>query len=237
MPSEQYVCLVCGFNMIGHHPDRCPFCNATKDKFITSEDCSKRFIVTSTPVNEKVTRLSSVPPLGLEHAAYSISVGGNAGTIWIDCPSSFNDSLPPASRIIFTHHHFLGASNLYRELFGADVLIHTLDSAHPICSRFSFDNTFSSDFSDFSIEAFHIDGHTPGFTFYIFETTLFTCDYVFISEAGLRFNPYGPADKTRLGGEAIRKTLEGRDITHVCGFNYVKDYGAWRPLFDTLLSG
>ncbi|MBE9531409.1 MAG: MBL fold metallo-hydrolase [Proteobacteria bacterium] len=237
MPGEQYVCLVCGFNMVGHHPDHCPFCNASNDNFITSEECSKRFIVTPAPVNQKVTRLTSVPPLGLEHAAYAIDVGGDAGTIWIDCPSSFNDSLAPARRILFTHHHFLGASNQYRALFGAGVMIHTLDSAHPICSRFTFDSTFSSSFNDLSIEAFHIDGHTPGFTFYIFESTLFICDYVFIDQIGMRFNPFGPADKTRLGGEAIREVLDSRDVSDVCGFNYTMEYLRWRPLFDALLSG
>jgi hypothetical protein len=223
--------------MIGHLPDKCPFCGATKDKFITSEECSKRFIVTETPVNDYVTRLSSEPKLGLEHAAYALQVGGEVGTIWVDCPSSFNSSLPPAGKITFTHHHFLGASNQYRELFGSEVMIHTLDSAHDICSRFSFDFTFDADFQEFGIEAFHIDGHTPGFTFYIFKTTLLICDYVFLSESRLRFNPYGPADKTRLGGETMRKIIEEREITHVTGFNYTMDYSGWRPLFDALLNG
>ena len=237
MPGEQYVCLVCGFNMVGHHPDRCPFCNATKDNFITSEECAERFIVTPQPVNEKVTRLSSIPRLGLEHSAYAIDIGGDVGRIWIDCPSSFNNALIPAGRIIFTHHHFLGASNQYRALFGAEVMIHSLDSRHAICSRFTFDSTFVSSFKDFSIEAFHIDGHTPGFTFYIFETTLFICDYVFKAGERLRFNPFGPAGKTRLGGAAIRKILEDREITHVCAFNYTMEYPGWLSLFDTLLDG
>jgi glyoxylase-like metal-dependent hydrolase (beta-lactamase superfamily II) len=223
--------------MIGDHPDHCPFCNATQDNFITSEECSRQYIVTATQVNDKVTQLRSVPALGLEHAAYSVAVGGDVGTIWIDCPSSFNDTLRPAGRIIFTHHHFLGASNQYRALFGAEVMIHALDSVHAICSRFTFDSTFSSGFNDFSLEAYHIDGHTPGFTFYIFETTLFICDYVFKNEDRLRFNPFGPADKTRLGGETIRKILDTRDITHVCGFNYTMNYDVWRPLLDTLLNG
>ncbi|MEE9543770.1 MAG: MBL fold metallo-hydrolase, partial [Thermodesulfobacteriota bacterium] len=229
------VCLVCGFNMIGHLPDNCPFCNSTKDNFITSEECSERFIVTPTVVNEKVTRLVSVPRLGLEHAAYAIRT--EAGTIWIDCPSSFNSKLAPAKRIIFTHHHFLGASNQYRALFGSEVNIHTLDSAHAICSRFTFDTTFDADFENYGIEAFHIDGHTPGFTFYIFETTLLICDYVFVGDGRLRFNPFGPPDKTRLGGEAMRKIIEGREILDVCGFNYTMDYPEWRPLFDALLNG
>jgi len=46
--NEQYVCTVCGFNMVGYHPDFCPFCDAPKEKFITSEECSARFIVNPT---------------------------------------------------------------------------------------------------------------------------------------------------------------------------------------------
>ncbi|RPJ04849.1 MAG: MBL fold metallo-hydrolase, partial [Deltaproteobacteria bacterium] len=76
MKREQYVCLVCGFNMIGFHPDRCPFCGAAKEHFITAEDCSARYTVVATPVSEKVTRLNSHPPLGIEHAAYHIETSG-----------------------------------------------------------------------------------------------------------------------------------------------------------------
>ena len=76
MEKEQYVCTVCGFNMVGCHPDFCPFCGSPKEKFVTSEECSARFKVKGTPVNEKVTRLNSVPALGLEHAAYCIETNG-----------------------------------------------------------------------------------------------------------------------------------------------------------------
>ncbi len=30
---EQYVCTVCGFNMVEHYPSKCPFCGASQDKF------------------------------------------------------------------------------------------------------------------------------------------------------------------------------------------------------------
>jgi rubrerythrin len=43
MKREQYVCPVCGFNMIGFHPDHCPFCGAAKKHFITAEECSARY--------------------------------------------------------------------------------------------------------------------------------------------------------------------------------------------------
>jgi len=127
MKHEQYVCQVCGFNMIGFHPDNCPFCGAARRHFITAEECSARYRVVGTPVNGKVTRLNSHPALGIEHAAYRIET--DRGASWIDSPSSFDPSLQRADMIFFTHHHFLGASNLYREHFNAEVRIHHEDSA------------------------------------------------------------------------------------------------------------
>ncbi|MEE9605469.1 MAG: MBL fold metallo-hydrolase [Candidatus Scalindua sp.] len=232
MQKEQYVCTVCGFNMVGYYPDKCPFCGASKEKFITSEECSARFNVKAFPVNEKVTRLNSVPSLGLEHSAYRVET--NNKTYWIDCPSSFDNSLKPTDVIIFTHHHFLGASNQYRELFSSRVRIHKLDSAHKICQAFTFDVTFEGNFTEDRIDAFHINGHTPGFTFYIFEETLFICDYVFLKEGKMRYNPFGPEKDTREGGKKLKSLIEGRKIDVVCGYNYVVDYVDWKPKFDNL---
>lgn len=230
MKKVQYVCLVCGFNMIGFHPATCPFCGAPKERFITAQECSARYEVVATPVNDKVTRLNSRPALGLEHAAYRIETG--AGACWIDCPSSFDASLPPVGTILFTHHHFLGAANLYRDHFGARVNIHQADSVHDICRPFPFDGTFTENFTHQGIEAFHIDGHTPGFTFYIFEETLFICDYVFLEDDGMKYNPFGPADRTIAGGRRLRELLDGRQLTSVCGYNYVADYRDWQRRFE-----
>jgi hypothetical protein len=216
--------------MIGFHPDICPFCGAPKERFITAEECSARYQVVATPVNEKVTRLNSEPKLGFEHAAYRIETGGSA--CWIDCPSCFDTSLQPVDAILFTHHHFLGASNLYRDHFPAKVHIHHADSRHEICYPFPFDHTFVQDFNHHGIEAFQVDGHTPGFTFYIFEETLFICDYVFLEGKGMKFNPFGPADRTIAGGRRIRDLLEGRQLTTVCGYNYVIDYPDWQRRFE-----
>ncbi len=69
MKKEQYVCLACGFNMEGFHPDTC---GAQKEWFITAEECSAGFKVVSTPVNVKVTRLNSQPARGYDHAAYRL---------------------------------------------------------------------------------------------------------------------------------------------------------------------
>ncbi len=229
---EQYVCLICGFNMIGYYPEKCPFCGTSKEKYITSEECSARFSVQSFKVNGKVTRLNSVPSLGLEHSAYRIET--TKKTYWIDCPSSFDNRLKPVDVITFTHHHFLGASNQYREHFSSNVCIHKLDSTHKICQAFTFDKTFQENFTEDGIETFHIDGHTPGFTFYIFDDTLFVCDYVFIKNGKMLYNPFGPEMNTREGGAKLKGIIENRDINIVCGYNYVLDYAEWRAKFDKL---
>lgn len=230
MVREQYVCLVCGYNMVGFHPDNCPFCGADKERFITAEECSERFRVGATPVNGKVTRLNSEPSLGLEHAAYRIETGDSA--CWIDCPSCFDTSLAPIDTILFTHHHFLGASNLYREYFDAEVHIHEADAHHEISRPFTFDHEFTRNFNQHGIEAFHVGGHTPGFTFYIFEETLFICDYVFPNNNSMKLNPFGPADETIAGSRRIRDILDGRRLATVCGYNYVMDYADWWRRFE-----
>ncbi len=234
LQSNQYVCLVCGFNMVGYHPDKCPFCNAPRDKFVTSEECSERFKVEAFSVNKNITRLNSVPSLGLEHSAYRIETDNKA--YWIDCPSSFDNSLKPMDVIFFTHHHFLGASNLYREYFSPCVCIQTQDSTHGICQAFTFDQTFRKDFTEDGIDAFHIAGHTPGFTFYIFKDTLFVCDYVFIRSGRMAYNPYGPKKETVEGGRKLKNIIEKRsiNINTVCGFNYVIEYANWKEMFDKL---
>lgn len=229
MEKEQYVCLACGFNMVGFHPDHCPFCGAAKEHFITAAVCSARYKVVATPVNNKVTRLNSRPALGYEHAAYRIETG--RGVCWIDCPSCFDPSVDPMETIFFTHHHFLGASNLYRLEFGAGVHLHVNDAADDMCSPFTFDAVFSGSFIHQGIEAFPVDGHTPGFTFYLFEDTLFICDYVFCSDADMKFNPYGPAELTLAGGRRIAEILAGRKLATVCGYNYVIDYDVWKQKF------
>ncbi len=237
MKRVQHVCLICGFNMVGFHPDYCPFCGAAKSHFITSDECSARFRVVATPVNGKVTRLNSKPALGIEHAAYRIET--NRSVCWIDCPSTFDPLLQPADTIFFTHHHFLGACNLYQELCDTRVRIHHDDSLHDICLPFTFDGTFTENFVYQGIKAYHVNGHTPGFTFYIFEETLFICDYVFLNGDGMKYNPFGPGDRTIAGGRRIREILAGRKLTTVCGYNYVIGYDDWQRRFEAgpLFSG
>ncbi len=229
----QYVCLRCGYNMVGFYPKNCPFCGAPRTQFLTSEQASSRFHVEQTRVSSKVMALNSVPDLGYEHTAYHLQTGNRE--VWIDCPSSFDRRLQPVNIITFTHHHFLGASNQYRQLFDAEVQIHHLDSTHTIAQPFPFDTKFNADFDLDGIEAYHIDGHTPGFTFYIFEDLLFLCDYVFLQDNEMRFNPFGPADKTRNGARQIQTNLDDKTIRIVCGQNYITSFNHWNKLFNTLM--
>ncbi len=233
MGNEQYVCTVCGYNMVGYYPDVCPFCGAARENFITAEECSARYRVESTPVNQKVTRLNSVPALGLEHAAFRVKTAGKI--VWIDCPSSFDSNLEAPDIITFTHHHFLGASNLYQDHFSSWIRIHKLDAAEDLCRGFYFDETFEHDHMLKGIEAFHINGHTRGFTFYFYGDVLFVCDYVFLRKDGMVFNPYGPGSVTREGGHHLFKLLTDRNVQTVCGFNYVVDYRDWIKAFEILL--
>ncbi|WP_202972062.1 rubrerythrin family protein [Moorena producens] len=111
---QQWVCTVCGYNMIGEMPDVCPFCRARHDKFLTWDEAEQTYRVTPHEINNYVTQLISVPRLGIEHAAYRIET--DSGAVWIDCPSAFNRDLEPVEAIYFTHRDFMGASNQYRDL-------------------------------------------------------------------------------------------------------------------------
>lgn len=231
--TPQWVCLECGYNMIGEMPDVCPFCGARHDRFLTWDETEKIYRVTARPVNEYVDQLLSVPKLGLEHAAYRIAT--EQGAVWIDSPSAFNRDLAPVQAILFTHHHFMGASNQYRKLWNAQVRLHDLDAKHPLSASFDVDLRFTGDYIAYGIEAFHTGGHTPGFTFYIYRDVLFICDYVFLTDAGMRFNPFGPEQETLLRARRIFEVVETRKLVTVCGYNYVMGFAEWLPRFERLI--
>ncbi len=44
-PDNQYVCTICGFNMIGDYPEYSPVCGAPNTVFLTSEECSNKYSV------------------------------------------------------------------------------------------------------------------------------------------------------------------------------------------------
>lgn len=232
LPAEtrQWVCLQCGYNMIGEMPDECPFCGAHHDKFMTWDQAEQAYRVTTREVNAYVSQLLSVPKLGLEHAAYRIDTGNCA--VWIDSPSAFNHVLPPVNAILFTHHHFLGASNQYRRIWNAEVWLHEMDAQHRLSALFYFDRRFTQNFSYLGIDAFHIGGHTPGFTFYIYRDVLFICDYVFLTTDGMVLNPYGPEQETRKHARRIDEIVRSKSLQTVCGYNYVADFPDWLDRFE-----
>jgi len=231
--AEQWVCLQCGYNMIGEMPDICPFCGARHDRFMAWDQAEKTYRVTSHAVNNVVSQLLSAPKLGLEHAAYRVETG--QGAVWIDSPSAFNRDLAPVDAILFTHHHFMGASNQYRRIWNAEVRLHELDAKHRLSALFDIDRRFSDDFVAYGIEAYHTGGHTPGFTFYIYKDTLFICDYVFLTGADMRFNPYGPEQETIKRAQRIHEVVKARPLKTVCGYNYVADFADWLDGFERLI--
>jgi len=229
--QNQWVCIDCGYNMIGEMPEVCPFCGAHHQKFLTWEETEKRYTVTSNRVNDEVTQLLSVPRLGIEHAAYRI----DETAVWIDCPSAFNRTLAPVQSIYFTHKDFMGASNQYRELWGAQVHLHAFDAKHPLARQFPIDHKFTGDFQENGIEAFHIGGHTPGFTMYIYKEVLFACDYAFPPGNQMRLNPYSPENEIRTRASRILELISSRPLKTVCGYNYVVEFEAWRSDFERIM--
>ncbi len=220
--TRQWVCLQCGYNMIGEMPDVCPFCGARHDRFMAWDEAEKTYCVRSHAVTEYVNQLISEPKLGYEHAAYRIET--EEDVVWVDSPSAFNRNLAPAHAILFTHHHFMGASNQYRKLWNAEIWLHELDAKHRLAALFDVDRRFTDDFVSYGIEAHHVGGHTPGFTFYLYRDVLFICDYVFPSDAGMQFNPYDPERETLKQAKRIYNMVRDKALKTVCGYNYVTDF-------------
>ena len=130
----------------------------------------------------------------------------------------------------------MGASNQYRRLWQAEVWLHDLDARQPLVRSFDVDHRFTGDFIHLDIEAHHCGGHTRGFTFYIYRDALFICDYVFLTSAGMSFNPYGPERETRWQASRIFEVIANRSLNTVCGYNYVTSFADWLPLFECLLA-
>jgi len=232
--GKQYVCVVCGYNMIGKVSDECPFCHADKSEFLTAEECSDTHFVVENPVNSKISRVSTTPKLGLEHAAYRITTADKV--VMIDCPCCYDDSLAAVDIITFTHSHFVGAANMYQEKFGAELWMHQADTTHPILADIAFDNTFTANFTLSGVEAFHLGGHTPGYTVYFFEDVLFVCDMVWIKDGVMTFNPYSDMGAIREAAVKLKGLVAERNIVEVCGWNSVLEYSRWLPMFEALLA-
>ena len=231
--QQQWVCTVCGYNMMGKMPDVCPFCGARHDTFVAWDEAKQTYRVTPHRVNDYVTQLMSVPRLGFEHAAYRVET--KEGAVWIDCPSAFNPDLEPVDAIFFTHKDFMGASNQYREVWEAKIYLHAQDAEHPLAKPFPVDKRFKRDFTEHGVEAFHIGGHTPGFTIYLYGKVLFICDYAFPPGPGMRLNPFGPQAEIHERAPRILDVVSERSLEVVCGYNFITEFDSWREDFKRLL--
>ena len=230
--SAQWVCITCGYNMIGEAPDVCPFCGARHDKFVSSEQAEQTYRVTTRPVADRVEQLLCVPRLGLEHAAYRVTT--SAGAVWIDCPSAFNRDLEAVGAIYFTHQDFLGACNQYRELWDAQVYLHALEAARPLAQNFPIDETFTTDFVAGDVSAYHVGGHSPGFTMYVVDDVLFSCDYAFPAGPSMKFNPFSDQAEIRRCAARVLEIAQQRSLRTVCAYNYVADFESWIEDFRRL---
>jgi len=233
LPIRQWVCIPCGYNMIGEMPDVCPFCGARHDKFVSWDVAEETYKVTPREVAPGVTQLQSVPRLGIEHAAYRIET--EDGGVWIDCPSAFNRDLEPVGHIYFTHKDFMGASNQYRALWDAKVHIHEAEMENPLAKPFPVDDMFTGDFTAHGIEAFHIGGHTEGWTAFLWGDVLFACDFAFPPDERMRLNPFGKPDDIATKGHRLLDIARERRPKVVAGYNYVTDGDVWLGHFEGAL--
>lgn len=229
------LCTACGYNMIGKQLTACPFCGAAASHFLAADEASRRFHIQRTTVNDKVTRLDSRPRLGLEHAAYEVAT--DDGPTWIDCPAVFDPRLAPPKRTLFTHKDFLGASPLYRDVHGTALWLNAADASLAIAAHHPIDERPAGDFMAAGISGWHIPGHSPGYTVYVFGNTLFAGDLVFFRSANMRVNPFGKAGREIDAARHLQERLGSKDFAVVCGWNYVAPYARWRAAFDAMLAG
>jgi len=78
----------------------------------------KIYHVSEYAVNNNFSQLLSVSKLGCKHASYRIKTIKIAALI--DSPSTCKSRLAQVDDSLFTHHHFMGASNQYRRISNAE---------------------------------------------------------------------------------------------------------------------
>jgi glyoxylase-like metal-dependent hydrolase (beta-lactamase superfamily II) len=119
---------------------------------------------------------------------------------------------------------FLDASNQYWRFWNAKIWLHEQDAKHRLVTLFDIDQRVDGDFSHRGIEAYHIGGHTPGFTVYIYQDVLFICDFLFLTASSMQFNPYGPDSETRKQAQRIYQFVATKSLKTVCGYNYIANF-------------
>ena len=66
--------------------------------------------------------------------------------------------------------------------------------------------------------------------------TAIICDYFFLKNKEIIYNPYGPLKATKAGATKLKNLLKMHEIKIVCGYNYVLDFKDWKKKFDNLLN-
>ncbi len=236
--QKQYVCMVCGYNMIGDAPHSCPFCGCNSSHFITACECTEKFGIEEIHVTDTVMQLKSTPKLGFEHAAYAIETV--KGDIWIDCPSCFERLIETPHAICFTHHHFMGACNLYQESCHCEIYIHENELTFPLAQQYIpfITNKITSDFWAYcNIQGVMIAGHTSGYTAFFCDEVCFACDIALLDNNGEdSLNTYSSGYKEVAA--AVKQLIaecEHRKIKTVCCYNDVFSYNEWHSRVSKLL--
>ncbi len=228
---QSFVCTGCGYNAVDNIPVRCPFCYADSDKFLKSEQTPHLYNISMVKVTDSVSQLITQPGIGTR--AYRLET--TDGPVWIDCPSVFDNKLEPVDAILYSHGDFMGASDLYRDYWAAETYLHEADCSHPLAVDHQVDHAFRGDFKRGSLEAWHLAGHTPGFTAYIDDDALFICDYIFGFGPDMKLNVFGNPDEIRAGILRLLDVIGERQLSVVCGYNYVTNYPQWRQHLLNLL--
>ena len=61
------------------------------------------------------------------------------------------------------------------------------------------------------------------------------CDYVFLTDASMCFNPYGPEQETIKQAQRIHEVVTHKSLKTVCGYNYVTNFADWLAGFERLI--
>ncbi|UDQ97508.1 MBL fold metallo-hydrolase [Lentisphaerota bacterium WC36G] len=235
---NQYVCKVCGYNIIGSIPHKCPFCGCNRSHFITATECSDLYCLTEKRISKKILMLKTKPKLGLSHAAYAVETLN--GEVWVDCPACFENNTRMPKAICFTHHHFMGACNLYQRESCCEVYIQEEELQFSIAKPFlpTITHVMTGNFWAYcELQALRIAGHTPGFTVFFLDDVCFCCDIVLLdNKKGDSLNTFSSSKEEVV--EAVKHLIfecDNRGVNLICAYNSTFDYHEWRERTQRLL--
>ena len=157
------------------------------------------------------------------------------GAIWIDCPSQFESGLTPVDAIFFSQRDFTGAAADYHRHWGSRLYMNRHDASYH--KELPFEETPRGNFSLGELQAFHIGGHTPGFTVYRFHKLLFVCDLLFSLDTSFTLNSLGRRDAMHAAARRLLRQIRHQDIQLVCGYNYAIDFKHWQNALTRCLAG